>query len=148
MFYPEHYICTCDPLSFRYHEAELDLELDKLPYETFAVVSGQGSQEREVASLKAMVMLLPEEDGNSFQQVLDQYEDTIELMSTKNKFVVRARGNCHVLDMVQQRAHHASFGRARIGLAGPNLCTACAESARHKEERHLYLRRDALAPPS
>ena len=73
-----------------YHEAERDMRLSELPYEKFEVVTGQGAHEHPVATLKAMVALLPEvpEEG-MLGELTDQHQQVVAVLTTPNKWVVR-----------------------------------------------------------
>ena len=73
-----------------YHEAERNMRLSELPYEKFQVATGQGANEREIATLKAMVVLLPEVPEEGMTGALtDAHEKIISSITTTNRWVVR-----------------------------------------------------------
>lgn len=59
-------------------------------YRRFDIMSGQGAQERKVATLKAMVVLLPEVPEEDLDgELTEKYQLVTDTLTTRNKYVVR-----------------------------------------------------------
>ncbi|KOO32312.1 c2 domain containing protein [Chrysochromulina tobinii] len=83
---PEYMLCR----KRIYHEAERVLQLENLPYLRFPIRSGQGVNESEVGVLKAMVVLLPEnQEAGEFGLLKDHHQNIADQLTNCNSYVVR-----------------------------------------------------------
>jgi len=74
-----------------YHEAERELQLEEgLPYQRIPIITGQGSSERKVGTLKMFVTVIEEnaEEGLS-GHLTEQHEQLCEHITIYNQYTVR-----------------------------------------------------------